>query len=193
MRKTFILLLFITIFCLSINQVYACSIDPTPFFYIKTNDLKNCHFTSYSENISSSDDIVEFIKNRTSSYEDCDNLVLTESEQEIFGNVINQFNKQYFYLLNKNYHGFASVNIEKQSNEEYAIFQHKIGKINSNKCDCRRYDNVTRHDSWTVYVKAGDCPIDSMCLDIPPEGCTIEQSSSSHHSDNIRRYICHYQ
>lgn len=109
-------------------------------------------------------DIIEFINNKTESrYVNCDNLILSENDQQIFRNVINQFNKQYY--------GFASVNIEKQSDSEYANFQNQVDKINADKCDCERYDNVTRYDDWTIYVKSEECGRDTFCQVIPPEGC----------------------
>jgi len=120
MSRKIIFILFVLAFYISVNEVYACSIDPTPRFYIKANNLKDCHFTSYNENISSDINVIEFIKNRIPSYANCNNLFLFENEQEIFSNVINQFNKQYY--------GFASINIEKQSNEDYDIFKMKLLK-----------------------------------------------------------------
>ena len=163
-KKLLLLTLFFASMLFLIPQVFACSIDARPYFYVKTPQLDNCYFVSHNENLSSDVDIIEFINNKTESrYVNCDNLVLSESDQQIFRNVINQFNKQFY--------GFGSVNIEKQSNSDYENFQNLVEKINADKCDCKRYDNVSRYDDWTVYVKLSDCGHDTACQAIPPEGC----------------------
>jgi len=153
--KLFLITLLSIAVLLVIPQVFACSIDGRPYFYVKTPELNNCYFVSYNENLSSDADIVKFIN--------CNNLILSESDQQIFRNVINQFNKQ-FYV-------FASINIERQYNSEYLNFQNQIQKVNSDKCDCERYNNITRYDDWTIYVKSSDCEHNTMCQPIPPEGC----------------------
>lgn len=58
MGKKIILILFVLVFYISVSQVYACSIDPTPRFYIKADSFKECHFTSYNENISYDTDVI---------------------------------------------------------------------------------------------------------------------------------------
>lgn len=166
-RNILITILFFIIFSsLSTDPVLACSVVGGSNFIIKAPSLK-CKFAlkRVYETIPSNASVIDFIKSRTPPYSpdtNCDNLVLTANEQEIFRNIINQFNGP---------HAFDFINIEKQSESEYLNLQKKVDKINADRCDCIRVDNVTQHGSWTVYEEIRDCPTAPDCQAIPPEGC----------------------
>jgi len=166
-KKFFIITLFLVMILFIVPQIFACSITPFPYFSIRTSELNKCYFTSDNENLSSNVDIIEFINNKPESeYANCDNLVLSEDEQQIFRNVINQFNKEHY--------GFSAIYIEKQSSSEYINFQNRVEEINADKCDCERYDNVTRYADWTVYLKLSDCEHNTSCQAVPPNGCVVK-------------------
>lgn len=163
-KKIIFIFLLLTISLFLVPRVFACSIDARPHFHIRTPKLDKCYFVSYEENLTPDTDVIQFINDRTKSkYVNCEGLVLSDSEQQVFRKVINQFNKQYY--------GFGSVNIEKQSDSKYKKFTKQVEKINSDTCDCDKYANVARYGDWTVYEKLSKCGHDSMCQAIPPEGC----------------------
>ena len=143
--------------------VFACSPDARPHFRIIAPDVDNCYFTSVGENLSSEINIIDYMAKKTNTYADCNKLILTEKEQEIFRSAINRLNKELYK--------FSLIYIEKQSDLQYAEFQKKMENVNSDGCDCKKYANVSREDEWTIYVETSDCPNDPSCAMIPPEGC----------------------
>lgn len=166
-KKLFLIIIFLFAFYLLISNVSACSgIMEGVSFNIKTPELSKCFFYSYNDILTSDMNVIEFIEDKTKSISsvNCDALILTEDEQDIFRNVINQYNRGVYSFS-------SSFNIEKQSNQEYINLQEQIRKANSDKCDCKRYEDVNRYDDWTVYVELMDCRRDTACRIIPPEGC----------------------
>jgi len=149
------IILTIIIFYSSIVFVSAY-IEIRPIFFIKMNNLSNCYFVSFNDNLSSDANITNFIKNKNSR---CENLTLNKDDEDIFRNIINQYNKDY--------HPYKFINIEEQSNENYFIFMREIEKTNLNECDCKSVYNITRLNNWTVYIESRDCGENA----IPPKGC----------------------
>ena len=160
MKKLIVVIFLFTIFLLPITL--ACKPDSTPHFNIRTSEVNICTFSSYNEELSLDSSVIEFIANKSNS-RNCDNLILTVNDEEIFRNVINQFNKGRY--------PYATINIVKQSDEEFLSFQAETEKTNRNVCDCRGFSNVTRYDDWTVYVSSMNCDFDSNCQHIPPQVC----------------------
>ncbi len=151
------------VFCLSITPIFACSIDPTPLFELKTSNVERCFFKSYNETISV--DVVDFIKERDSPYyQDCKNLTLSQNDKAIFKQTIERFNKE-FYL-------WEHVYIQEQSNQEYINFLNVTEEKNANRCDCDKFSNISREGNWTIYKRGSACS--SICGPSPPDGCFIE-------------------
>ncbi|MFH1257087.1 MAG: hypothetical protein V1494_07410 [Candidatus Diapherotrites archaeon] len=168
MRRVALIGLTLAAFCLFILQVYACSVDSSPRFEIKTAELSNCYFYSYNEDIPLGTDMQDFIKNKAEMRKgNCEGLTLNEAEQKTFREVINRLNKG-LYL-------FGGINIVKQSEPEYLAFQKEAERKNSDACDCERIDNLSRYGEWTIYANLKDCPVTSYCALIRPKGCSIYQ------------------
>lgn len=158
--KLFLIVFIITVF-LPAPQVYACTPNPIPRFGIII-DSSYCFFYSSYENISADDDVVGYINNESRQPSDgCNDLVLTEKDQEIVRDMINERNKKRYF--------FAVIYLEKESDIEYADFQKFVVRINEDKCDCKSIGQIIRYDGWTAYVESEACAHDTMCQRILPD------------------------
>jgi hypothetical protein len=165
MKITLFVLTLLTLL-VTVNQASACSIDGTPYFFIKTPEVQDCYLrVLYDEVVPPGVDIIEYFENKEFiRIRYCDNLALTAQDNEMIRGVINHY-------TNEGRQHLVRVHFDKQSESEYIDFQREADRINADQCDCEEFDNVTRYGEWTIYQKPMVCGISGTCALIPPEGC----------------------